>query len=168
MPASTHLIPATDAHFTWMLGEGPVPSPDLVLPPDGVEEADVLRLLRRMTRRVHAGGSRGSWLMACEGEVVGLCSYKRAPKDGVIEIGYGVAASRRGRGHATRAVAAMLDFARSDPAVGTVTAATAVANLASQGVLERNGFRKSGTSHDPDDGDLILWNCDLAKVYPHP
>jgi RimJ/RimL family protein N-acetyltransferase len=38
-------------------------------------------------------------------EVVGMISFKGPPRGGVVEIGYGVAESRRGRGHATRAVA---------------------------------------------------------------
>lgn len=115
-----------------------------------------------MTRRLHAAGVTASWMIVCGDEVVGLCSYKQPPRDGVAEIGYGVAVSCRGRGHATRAVAAVLDHARGDPAVNVVIAATAVANSASQRALERNGFRQTGTGKDPDDGDMIFWRRDLS------
>ena len=76
----------------------------------------------------------------------------------MVEIGYGVAESRRKRGHATRAVAAMLDHARADPTCfGRRRCHDRVANLASQRALERNGFVRTGTSYDPDDGELVFW-----------
>ncbi len=157
-PAFTKLQYISDAHFLWMLGEGGAPAPDLALAPGGVDTPEILRIVRRMTQRLHQDGSRGSWMMVGGSEVVGLCSYKQAPAaDGTVEIGYGVAPSRRNLGHATRAVAAMLDHARGDPAVRAVTAATAVGNVASQRALEHNGFVRAGASHDPDDGEMILW-----------
>ena len=52
------------------------------------------------------------------------------------------------RGHATRAVAAMLEAARRD-GVRVVLAETIVDNIASQRVLERNGFERFGTRRDP-------------------
>ena len=101
--------------------------------------------------------------MVADGELVGLCGYVRAPNtDGEVEIGYGVAASRRNLGHATRAVAAMLDVAAKDPKVKTVTAMTAVANIASHRTLERNGFIRVGTDFDPEDGELICWRIPRA------
>ena len=155
----TALVEVSDAHFLWLLGEAGAPTPGLTLPQgDGTE---TLQIVRRMTKRLHRDGSRGSWMMVCGGEVVGLCSYKQAPRNGNVEIGYGVAPSCRGRGHATRAVAAVLDRARADPAVNVVTASTAVANIASQRTLERNGFVRTGRSHDPDDGELILWRREI-------
>jgi RimJ/RimL family protein N-acetyltransferase len=162
----TLLVEISDAHFRWMLGRQAVPPDGLRLPPGGVDTPETLRIVRAMTRRLFEAGSRGSWMMAADGEVVGLCSYKQAPKDGMVEIGYGVAASRRNRGHATRAVSAMLAFARQDAAVRHVTAGTAVANIASQRALERNGFVRTGTGHDPDDGDLVLWGLDLQPGAP--
>ncbi len=161
--SETMLRQITDAHFRWMLGKQDAPSPELTLPPGGIDDAETLQIVRRMTRRLHDSGSRGSWMMLCGGEVVGLCSYKQAPTaDGSVEIGYGVAPRRRAQGHATRAVAAMLGYAMADPAVRAVTAATAVANIASQRTLERNGFARLGISHDPDDGEMILWRRDIA------
>jgi RimJ/RimL family protein N-acetyltransferase len=160
--ATTTIVQITDAHFRWMLGKQEAPSPDLTLPSGGIDGTETLQIVRRMTRRLHEAGSRGSWMMVCDAEVVGLCSYKQAPDaGGEVEIGYGVAQSCRGRGHATRAVAAMLDYAHHDPTVRAVTASTAVANIASQRALERNGFMSTGTGNDPDDGDLIFWRREL-------
>lgn len=153
----SQLIEVTDAHFLWMLGKGAAPSPEFALPQGGVDAPEILSIVRGMTKRLHATGSRGSWMIVAGNEVVGLCSYKQAPKDGSVEIGYGVAPSCRNRGHATRAVAAMLGHARADPMLTTVTAGTATANIASQRALERNGFERTGLGSDPDDGELILW-----------
>jgi RimJ/RimL family protein N-acetyltransferase len=156
------LVEAEDAHYAWMLGEIPAPFPHLRLPHDGVDSPGILRLLRAMTNRLADAGCRGSWLIVAENEVVGLCGYKQPPSaDGKVEIGYGVARGRRDRGYASQAVAGMLDHARRDPAIFAVTAATAIANIVSQRVLERNVFEQTGTSYDPDDGTLIWWQVKL-------
>ena len=46
-----------------------------------------------------------------DAEVVGLTSYMGEVEDGAVEIGYGVAPQRRGLGHATLAVAALVEGA---------------------------------------------------------
>lgn len=158
------LVEAFDVHFAWMLGEIPAPSPDLRLPLGGVDSPGVLRLLRDMTSRMRQAGCRGSWLIVAGNEVVGLCSYKQPPSiEGKVEIGYGIAAGKRDRGYASRAVRAMLDHARRDGTISVVVAATAAANIVSQRVLERNGFSRTGVSYDPDDGELIWWQSILRK-----
>ena len=157
------LVDATDAHFAWMLGEGASPHSNLRLPPDGVDAPGVLRLLRAMTGRLKEAGCRGSWLIVAESEVVGICGYKMPPTtEGKVEIGYGIAPGRRDRGYASCAVRAVLKLARLDRNILVVSAATTVANVVSQRVLERNGFAQSATSYDPDDGMLIWWQVVLA------
>lgn len=159
---NTRLVEAVDAHFAWMLGEIPAPFPHLRLPPDGVDSPGIIRLLRDMTARLQKAGCRGCWLIVAGDEVVGLCSYKQPPSiEGKVEIGYGIAAGRRDRGYASRAVRAMLDHARRDSTISIVVAATASANIVSQRVLERNGFLRTGVSYDPDDGELIWWQSIL-------
>jgi RimJ/RimL family protein N-acetyltransferase len=153
------LIEATDAHYAWMLGEAPPPD-DLTLPPGGIDAPWVFRWLRRNLARF---GQPGNWLIVAEGEVVGLCNHKSAPGEGgVVEIGYGVAAERRRRGYATQAVALCVRAARGDPRVRRLTAETALGNLPSQRVLEANGFAKTGTSVDADEGDMIVWSLEIG------
>jgi ribosomal-protein-alanine N-acetyltransferase len=59
-------------------------------------------------------------------------------------VGYFVAQSHTGRGLATEAVAAVLDFAFREADLHRVEAGTLVDNLASQRVLEKNGFERIG------------------------
>ena len=75
-------------------------------------------------------------------------------------VGYGIADSRQGRGHATGAVTALLPIVRAAGFDG-LTAETGVDNRASQIVLERNGFTRTGERTDPEDGDLYLWTIGL-------
>jgi RimJ/RimL family protein N-acetyltransferase len=116
-----------------------------------------------MARRVRARHDRGAWLVVSDGEVVGLCSYKNAPDpDGKVEIGFGIAASRRRQGHATRAVTALLAIAGNDPPVRMLFAETSIANVASQRVLEKSGFTRVGSRTHKEDGDLLLWRRDVG------
>ena len=78
-----------------------------------------------------------------------MIGHKSAPSNGLVEIGYGIAAGRRGRGYATQAVAAVVAAARADPALRGVAADTAVANVASQRVLIKNGFARRGEADRP-------------------
>jgi RimJ/RimL family protein N-acetyltransferase len=152
------LIEATDAHFAALIaGE----SPDgLAVAEGGVETPEVLAMLRGLSAEVGESFEPNAWLIVEDGEVVGLTSLVRTPYVGdTVMIGYGVAASRRRRGIATRAVAEVLAWARGDRRVTTVTAETAVDNDASRRVLETNGFVKSGEREDEEDGPLFCWSA---------
>ena len=151
------LIEAGDDHFIWMLaGEGLCGG--LRLPDGGVDHPAVLKYLRRAAADLRDRPGGGSWLVVDGGEVAGLCGYKRRPTpEGEVEIGYSIVASRRGQGLAAAAVASMLDRAARDPGIARLTAETAVDNIASQRVLEKNGFGRAGRRTDPEDGALILW-----------
>lgn len=158
-----HLIEVEDSHFESMLnGEQSVGI--YRIPPGGVEEPVVLEIVRRMTRALHDAGCRASWLMVENGEIVGLCSYRRPPENGRVEIGYGVAPTRRERGIATRAVAAMLCVIETDLSIHTIEAETTINNPASGAVLRKNGFLQTGERIDQEDGPVIQW---AAKVRRH-
>ena len=94
--------------------------------------------------------------------VVGSITFKHAPVGGAVEIGYGVADADKGKGFATGAVAQMAALALSRPEVTAVVAETATDNLASQRVLEKNGFGPTGSRVDAEDGPLTLWRLEAA------
>ena len=151
----TELIAAADEHFAWTLG-GNAPAPGLRLPPGGVEAAPVLEMLRGIAAKIREVHPVSAWLIVDGGEAVGLCSIIKTV-NGEAEIGYGIAESRRKRGHARRATRLMIAEILRDPKVRGIVAGTAVANIPSQRVLEENGFVKTGTRHDEEDGDLFMW-----------
>jgi ribosomal-protein-alanine N-acetyltransferase len=78
-------------------------------------------------------------------ELVGWGGYKGPPAaDGTVEIGYEIAAARRGRGLATDAARSMVAEAFADPAVRRVVAHTLPEPNASNHILEKLGFRFDG------------------------
>lgn len=97
----------------------------------------------------------GPWLVRRGGVVVGALGCKGPPRDGVVEIGYGIVPSARGRGVASGAVRLLL--AHLDARGVAVVAETTTQNLPSQAVLRRVGFHEVARRHDESDGDLIVW-----------
>lgn len=96
------------------------------------------------------------------GQVVGTAGFKGPPDgDGVVEIAYGVAPEYQGRGYASEAAKALVEFALADPTVRTVRAHTLPAQNASTRVLTKNGFRHLGEVIDPEDG--LVWRWELPR-----
>jgi RimJ/RimL family protein N-acetyltransferase len=92
-------------------------------------------------------------------ELVGWGGFKGPPKDGVVELGYEIAESRRGRGLATAATRAMLAEAFSTNEVISAIAHTLPERNASTRVLEKAGFRFDGD--DDEDGEYVWrWKRD--------
>jgi [ribosomal protein S5]-alanine N-acetyltransferase len=88
-----------------------------------------------------AGGNARTWLVAVDGEVVGECGWTTPPdEDGVVEVGYGLARTRRGAGLGTEAVALLLTWTEQQPGVRTVAAQVHLGNEASRRLLQRLGF----------------------------
>ncbi|MGV1684218.1 GNAT family N-acetyltransferase [Sphingopyxis sp. NJF-3] len=117
----------------------------------------VLAMLADVAARVHAHFAPASWLIVHDGELVGLCSITRPPANGEVDLGYGIAPGRQGRGHMQAALRAITAWADSRDDVDALTAETATANRASQRVLEAAGFVPVGERIDEEDGPLIRW-----------
>ncbi len=83
---------------------------------------------------------------------------RNAALTAVVEIGYGVDEAFRGRGFATEAVGALVDWGRGREDVGAFLAETLTANLPSRRVLEKCGFRRCAES-----SDALFWRVDVAK-----
>ena len=90
--------------------------------------------------------------------VVGTAGFKGPPdSDGMVEIAYGVAPEYQGRGYATEAAKALVEFALADDSVKIVRAHTLPEANASTRVLTKNGFRHLGEVIDPEDGRVWRW-----------
>lgn len=98
------------------------------------------------------------------GEAVGGIGFLWAPSpEGEVEVGYGLAESVQGQGLATEALRAVVDYAR-DRGVRTVVALTDPDNRASQRVLEHCDFECDVEPEITDEGPMLRWTLDLARV----
>ena len=155
------LIAATHAHFEALKAGEPIDS--FSIAPGGIEVRETLEMLQSLAQTVAASFQPSAWLIVEDTEIVGLCSLLATPGDsGSMMIGYGVAASRRGNGVAKRAIADVLKWARLDTRISIIAAETSVNNMASQCVLESNGFTKCGERTCSEDGELICWQINVT------
>ncbi|HET6230766.1 MAG TPA: GNAT family N-acetyltransferase [Longimicrobiaceae bacterium] len=88
---------------------------------------------------------------AAEGgrRLVGISGFNTEPRDGAVELGYGLVAAAQGRGYATEAVRAMIGRAFADPSVHTVIGETLPDLAASIRVMERCRFVPVAESSAP-------------------
>jgi len=87
------------------------------------------------------------------GAIVGRVNLTDIDDPELTELGYRVAEEAQGRGVATRGVGAMLELA-AEHGVRTIAARVATTNHASQRVLERCGFARTGPA-DPPAGSRV-------------
>jgi [ribosomal protein S5]-alanine N-acetyltransferase len=94
--------------------------------------------------------------------VIGTAGFKGpADEQGIVEIAYGIAPASQGRGYATEAASALVEFAFRHDDIRLVRAHTLPEANASTRVLTRCGFRHCGEVIDPDDGRV--WRWELAR-----
>jgi RimJ/RimL family protein N-acetyltransferase len=72
--------------------------------------------------------------------VADICFKGEPNEQGEIEIGYGTHAEFQGNGIMTEAVGGILEWAFAQPKVAAVLAETDIENVASERILEKNGF----------------------------
>jgi ribosomal-protein-alanine N-acetyltransferase len=104
----------------------------------------------------------GFTLLLPDGTNVGLGSFKGPPTNGDVEIAYAILPQHQGRGYATAAARALVDYAFRSEEVRRVIAHTLPDGVASQRVLQKAGFRKSGEVVDPEDG--LVWRFEFHAV----
>jgi ribosomal-protein-alanine N-acetyltransferase len=90
--------------------------------------------------------------------VIGSAGFKGPPdSSGMIEIAYGIARGSQGRGYATEAAMALVEFALRSGEVRLVRAHTLPEANASTRVLLKCGFRHTDSVVDPEDGPVWRW-----------
>jgi RimJ/RimL family protein N-acetyltransferase len=88
------------------------------------------------------------------GSVVGSCSFKGPPVDGVVEIAYGIHPDHERKGYASEVAQALVDYAFRREEVRLVRAHTLPDAVGSKRVLMKCGFRYVGEAVDPEDGTV--------------
>ena len=95
--------------------------------------------------------------------VIGMGGFKGPPDaDGVAEIAYGIAPDYQGKGYATEASLALVDYALRSGRVRIARAHTLPTSNASMRVLTKCGFENVGEVMDPEDGLVWRWEKHLG------
>jgi RimJ/RimL family protein N-acetyltransferase len=101
-------------------------------------------------------------LRLADSHCVGEAGFKAPPTlDGQVEIAYGIVPENQGRGYATEAARALIDYAFGLGEVRVVRAHTLPESNASTRVLIKAGFQKIGLVVDLEDGPV--WRWELAR-----
>ncbi len=89
--------------------------------------------------------------------IVGSVIFHGRPEDGVAEVGYGVELESRGRGFATAATRACVEWALAQPECRAVQAVTYPWHKASLRVIEKVGMQQVGTREHDLFGELLVF-----------
>ena len=125
---------------------------------EAMSSSDRAQLSAEWLAQFHASTEKDPWVHGFRlvhrdsGIVVGTCSFKGPPRGGAVEIAYGIAPDQQGKGYATEAAQALLDFAFGSGQVQLVRAHTLPEGSASKRVLAKCGFKYVGEVIDPEDG----------------
>jgi RimJ/RimL family protein N-acetyltransferase len=119
--------------------------------------------VNQLPRSVGKGGSSpfGYYQVLEDGVVVGGIGFHGPPRGDVVEVGYGVVPSVRGRGVATSALRMLLEVAAGLTDVRRVVGRTEETNVASQRVMTGVGMQLVG--RDPD---FLHYQIDLDPPAP--
>lgn len=164
---SAFAVEALDTEGFDRLAAGKPPRSGLVLPDPAISPPEVLPMLAAIAAGLSPRLDPNAWIVIEDGTVAALCSITSLAEPGMPVIGYGTAPSHQGRGAASAAVAAVLEWARATGQTA-VMAETSTANLASQRVLENNGFVVAGDRIDSEDGPLLCWRWTPESSKPEP
>jgi len=80
-----------------------------------------------------------------DGTKIGFIAHWFVQPHRMMEIGYSLIPSERGKGYGTEAIQTMVDYLFLSRDIARIQAVTNVRNKASQRVLEKVGFKREGT-----------------------
>ena len=99
----------------------------------------------------------GYYQIVIDGVVVGGIGFHGPPRDGLVEVGYGVVPDYRRRGVATEALRRLLELAVGLDGVRRVCGRVGEDNVASQKVMAAVGMQPVGR-----DSDFLHYELELA------
>lgn len=152
------------------------PSGELVLLPiaESMEEnqtfisiPDCIETLKMSVEYYHRIGYQPPWIgyfVQIGDQLVGSAGYKGPPREGRIEISYGVFEPFQNQGIGASICRTLTRLALESHPPVLVTARTLPENNYSSRILEKNGFRNRGIVIDPDDGPVWEWVYDQSKL----
>ena len=123
--------------------------------------AEVAEITLAFYERTNAEAPWISYLSKDNVNIVGLCSFVGAPKDGVIEIAYFTFPAYEGRGIATAMTGLLMIIAQREPTLRALIAHTLQEENASTQILKKHGFQRDGIAIDADAGEVWRWKLAL-------
>lgn len=133
---------------------------------EAMSPADRAEVSQTWLARAQAATSADPWIHGfhmvhrASGTAIGSCAFKGPPDaDAAVEIAYGVDPNHQGRGYATEAAQALVEFAFGSGQVRIVRAHTKPEENASTRVLTKCKFESLGEVVDPEDG--LVWRWEL-------
>ena len=94
---------------------------------------------------------------------VGACGFKSPPRNNRVEIAYFTFPGHEWRGVATQMASELIRLAREKLPAVTVAAQTLPEENASTSVLKKLGFRLTGATEHPEDGQVWEWQLSNAS-----
>lgn len=153
-----------DAEGFALLASGAPPSEGFVLTEPPLAPPEVLEMLRGIADGLRSEFPENAWIALDGSRVAAMCSITRHGVPGEPEIGYGTAPGEQGRGAASALVAGVIAWAETTGRVNALRAETGSGNIASQRVLERTGFVRTGERDDAEDGALVCWRWQRGSL----
>ena len=99
-----------------------------------------------------------------DGERIGICGLFKRPNLDDPDIGFAALPDYCGRGYTAEAAQAVVDHARDDLGLETLTAIVSSGNAPSIGLIEKLGLSFVGMIRMPeDDEDICLYSMALAR-----
>jgi len=107
-----------------------------------------------------------------DGEKIGNVTFYNSFIGGnrLLEIGYGIISSERGKGYCSEATQLMVDYLFLSMDISRIMASTSIKNKGSQRVLEKAGFTREGTIRNSARGtwrDCYLYSI-LREEWKEP
>ncbi len=97
------------------------------------------------------------YFISSNNEITGCGGFKGGPKENRVEIAYSTFYGYEGRGIGTAVCKYLVTLAISTSPGIIIQARTLPCVSASTRILEKNGFRLTGSVYDEDDGDVWEW-----------
>ncbi len=121
--------------------------------------------------RLEQDASLVGWLfwyviLRAEGRLIGTVGLKGPPEDGRCDVGYGILDRWQGRGYATEATGALIDWVLTDSRVDRIVAETLPGLGASIKVMEKLGFRFVSDSATGHEGEERVIQYELRRPIP--
>jgi len=101
---------------------------------------------------------RTFWMFVLKDEnaIIGSAGFKGKPDiSGSVEIGYGISEAYRSQGYTTEAVASICNWALMQDGINSIIAETDKNHIASQKVLQKNGFKLI-----KENDNILSWRLD--------